>query len=248
MRKYFCLFLIGLLPFASCTKEGGSAAEAVSSGKGGSLARFTIANGRLFVAEDYHIKVFDITNAALPVLKNSIARTANTKLETLFVFRNNLFVGGTDGMFIYDISSPDNPVLKGSALHLRSCDPVVANDSVSYVTLRGGTLCGTASPGLYVYDVKNISQPIQKHFMALDAPYGLGLTDTTLYVCLADKGLQVINVKEAYKPRSIKTITGESFTDVICHNDLLIAWVKTGISIYSIAQREHPVKLGTVPD
>lgn len=249
MRNYLLTFIVCLCLVVSCTKQDGSGSgpdATGGSGKGGSLARFTIANGRLFVAEDYSIKVFDVTNPASPVYKTAINRSANTRLETLFSFKNNLFVGGTDGMFIYDISKPDEPSLTGSAVHLRSCDPVVANDTVSFVTLRSGTACGTAKAGLYVYDVKNLSQPIEKSYVSLTAPYGLGLTDTTLYVCLGEEGLQVFNVKDAYNPKSIEVITGESFTDVICYNDLLITWVKTGISIYSIAERENPVKLGFV--
>jgi len=237
---FFCLM--------SCSKDGGAADSnsGTGSGKGGSLARFTIANNRLFVVEDYSINVYDITSPRAPVFKKSVYINVSTQLETVFPYNNNLFVGGTDGMFIYDITNPDNPVLKGSALHLRSCDPVVANDSVSYVTLRGGTRCGTANPGLYVYDVKNIMQPSQKKYLQMPTPYGLSLHDTTLYVCLADSGLQVLNVKQAYNPVGIKRITGETFTDVISYNNILIAWVKTGIAVYNIAQPQNPVILGFV--
>ena len=91
MYKNLLFLIVSILPFLSCTKEGG-ANQASGSGKGGSLARFAIANGRLFVAEDYQIQVFDVTNAALPVHKKSVYRAVNTKLETLFSYKNNLFV------------------------------------------------------------------------------------------------------------------------------------------------------------
>lgn len=230
-----------------CTKDGGNAENMASgSGKGGSMARFTIANGHLYVAENYSVKVYSLSNASAPKYIKSVHIEDNTILETIFPFKNNLFVGSTDGMYIYDITQPENPTLSGKALHLRSCDPVVANDSVSYVTLRGGTNCGTADPGLYVYDVKNLSQPVQKNYLQIENPYGLSLNDTVLYVCNADKGLKVYNVKNAYAPVLKTTILNDHFTDAISYNNTLITWVKTGIAVFDISAPESPVKLGFI--
>ena len=44
-------------------------------------------------------------------------------------------------MQIYDNSQPEIPLTSSSFFHATSCDPVVANDSMAYVTLRTGNTC-----------------------------------------------------------------------------------------------------------
>jgi hypothetical protein len=245
MQKLIPLF-IGIL-LLGCSKNGAdTGASTGGSGKGGSLARFAVANNRLYVVEDRQIKVFNYANPLQVIQTGTVNITMNTQMETAFIFKNLLYVGARDGMFIYNLNNPDNPMLEGTATHLRSCDPVVANDTVSYVTLRGGTTCGTASPGLYTYNVKNIKAPIQTNYTALPTPWGLGLNDKTLYVCLADSGLQVVNIGSAYQPQMINRIKTDIFYDVIVYQNHLLAFVKNGIGIYDISNANNPVKLGFV--
>ncbi len=49
-----------------------------------------------------------------------------------------MFLGSTNGMYIYDISAPDTPKYVSELQHVTSCDPVVVDDKYAYVTLRGG--------------------------------------------------------------------------------------------------------------
>ena len=61
---------------------------------------------------------------------------------------NRLFIGSQTGMFIYNLSNPDNPVQDGQFNHVRSCDPVIADEKYAYVTLRSGSCqrCVEACP------------------------------------------------------------------------------------------------------
>ena len=48
------------------------------------------------------------------------------QVETIYPFKDKLFIGSNNGMYIYDInSSPGNPVKVGEFTHARSCDPVL---------------------------------------------------------------------------------------------------------------------------
>ena len=134
--KSFLLILAVALCF-SCTKESGSGADVTnSSGTGGSLAKFTIVGNNLYLVDDISLKVFNIANPASAVLRNTV--NLRFGVETIYPYKDKLFIGAMDGMYIYSIADPDVPVLLGEARHTRSCDPVVANDSIAFVTLKIG--------------------------------------------------------------------------------------------------------------
>ena len=57
-------------------------------------------------------------------------------VETIFPFKDKLFIGSQNGMFVYNINNADNPSLVGQFSHVQSCDPVIADDDYAYVTLR----------------------------------------------------------------------------------------------------------------
>jgi hypothetical protein len=139
------------------------------------------------------------------------------------------------------VSDPSNPQQVGEARHARSCDPVVANDSMAFVTLKGSTRCGPAVSGLYVHDIRNIFNPTLIKTVPMPDPEGLGLDGSTLYVCCGSEGLKVLNVTDPSNPTQIRTVTGAYFKDVIPYGNLLICYVSTGIMLYDISDATNPV-------
>ncbi len=66
--RYFIAAFVAFLFFA-CSKEGVSADAASGTGKGGSLARFTISGNHLYLADYSTLEVYDISDATHPVKK-----------------------------------------------------------------------------------------------------------------------------------------------------------------------------------
>ncbi|HKZ66869.1 MAG TPA: hypothetical protein VJ111_10955 [Chitinophagaceae bacterium] len=245
-KNLFSAGLFLLLIAVSCTKDGGkSAADSPGTGTGGSLARFTIAANHLYLADYNTIEVYGLADAANPVKKTSV-NIGGFGVETIYPYMDKLFIGSRDGMFIYSITNPSNPVKLGEARHVRSCDPVVANDTIAYVTLQGGSACGPAQDGLYIYDIKEITAPVQKSLFPISAPLGLGLKDSVVFVCRGSSGLSLINVKNPSSPKLMYTVDDGDFKDVIPYDELLICYVSTGLQIYDISNLNKIVKVGTV--
>lgn len=216
------------------TNESGTGADSGggNTGKGGSLAKFTISGNYLYIVDQSGLKVYDITNPLATKHTNEIQ--VGFGVETIFPFKDKLFIGSRDGMYIYSLEDPAKPVKLGEARHVRSCDPVVANDTVSYVTLRGGSPCGPAEDGLYIYDIKNLEKPVQKSFLSIGTPLGLGLQDTVVFVCREEAGLTAVNVKMPAYPKIMYTLTDASYKDVIPYDDLLICYTSTGLLLYDL--------------
>jgi hypothetical protein len=236
------LFLLSLI--VACTKDGGNAADSPGTGTGGSLARFTIAANHLYLADYSTIEVYDLADPADPVKKTSV--NVGFGVETIYPYLDKLFIGSRDGMFIYSIADPANPVKLGEAHHVRSCDPVIANNTIAYVTLQGGSPCGPAEDGLYIYDIINITAPVQKSLFPISTPLGLGLKDSVVFVCRGGSGLSLVNVKNPSSPKLMYTVNDGNFKDVIPYDNLLICYVSTGLQVYDISNLEKIVKIGTV--
>ncbi len=247
--KFTIFILLGvIISVLSCTKTGttsdASAPANNGVGTGGSLARFVIVEDYLYIADESDVKVFDISNNGLPVEKDPVYTGGG--IETIFSYDNNLFLGSTNGMFIYSLENPAKPTLTGLAQHLRSCDPVVANDSFAFVTLRGGTPCGSATDGLYVYNIQDITNPVQVSLLEMSTPSGLALNGNIVYVCRQTNGMSVINANKTAEPVMVKTIEEADFRDAIVYNQLLICYVSTGIRLYDISVADNPVFISSV--
>lgn len=246
MRKNIFYLLIGFSLLNSCTKDSaGFASE--SAGAGGSTARFTIAGNFLYVVDHTSLKAFDISNTTVaPVLKSTTNIGVN--IETIFPYQDKLFIGSSFSMHIFSLSNPEKPTRLAQADYIirMSCDPVVAKDSTAYATLNGTGPCGGGLSQLVVYDIKNITAPILKTTLPLSGPYGLGISDSALYVCDGVSGLLVYNISNTYAPQLRSTITGATFYDVIPYGNLLICQVSTGIELYDITNRLQPQFLSRI--
>ena len=222
-----------------CEKSSDGASAASSTGKGGSLAKFTIIGNYVYAVSSHYLYTIDISDPAHPAKVNQTQLSFD--METIYPYKNKLFIGSKTGLYIYSVDTASSPRLIGEAKHGRSCDPVVANDSVSYSTLKGSTFCGPATSGLYVHDIKNLNAPVLKKLIPLNDPVGLGMADSALYVCNNTGGLKVYDIKDAYAPLEKMTIPGSGFVDVIPFDNLLICWINGGINIYDITNQLQPV-------
>ena len=245
MKKNVIIILSIVLLLNSCSKESASN-NASSSGAGGSTARFTIAGNFLYVVDNTSIKAFDISNpAAAPVLKSTT--NVGVNIESIFPYQDKLFIGSSLSMYIYSLANPGQPAKLAKADYLvrMSCEPVVAKDSTTYSTLNTTGPCGGSISRLAVFDIKDITKPILKTTIPLVNPGGLGISDSALYVC-DGPGLKVYNIRYTYAPLLLRTITGETFFDVIPYGNILICQVSNGIALYNISTRHQPVFLSKV--
>lgn len=245
MYKYRLIIVVMLLLGAAsvlvgCAKDSASTqASTPSTGKGGSLARFTIARDHLYTVSNGMLHTYSLENGAAPRKLGYVPITWD--VETIYPYDKYLFLGSRAGLFIYSIDTASAPRLVGQASHARACDPVVANDSVAFVTLKGGTACGPATSGLYVHNIKNITKPQLMKTVALPDPVGLGLQDNILYVSCGNGGLKVFNVSKPYEPVLLDTKKDGMYVDVIPYNEILICFVHDGIILYDITKPAEPV-------
>ncbi|HNI44886.1 MAG TPA: hypothetical protein PK230_09345, partial [Chitinophagales bacterium] len=204
----------------------------VSTGVGGSMARFTIPqnSNQLYVATISTLKTFDISNLSQPTQGGNINLGWN--IETIYPFKDKLMIGSQTGMFIYDISVPTSPSYISQFNHAKACDPVVASGNYAYVTLREGNMCGAAGDELDVVDISNIYQPTLAKTYPMDGPYGLGVDNNTLFVCDGESGLKIYNSTDPLNLVSIKTYKDIQATDVIPYSNLLLMIGEDGFYQY----------------
>ncbi|MFT4092990.1 MAG: hypothetical protein QM640_05070 [Niabella sp.] len=142
--KKLLLITLGMLPIlyvASCSKDGNSNTNAA----GGSTARMAISGNYLYIVTTQQLYTYDISDPSGTVLLNN-TYIGWGDVETIFPYRDKLFIGSQTGMYVFDISDPQFPREQGQVEHFRACDPVVANNNYAYVTLRStNNSCGAVT-------------------------------------------------------------------------------------------------------
>jgi hypothetical protein len=206
---------------------GGKSGSVAPHGMGGSMARFTIASDRLYTVGDNDLDVFNITNAENPV--NVSRKSLGWNIETIYPFMNKLFIGSRTGMFIYNISNPDNPVQEGQFTHVSSCDPVIADQQYAYVTLRSGTTCQGFTNQLEILNISNFGSPSLVKIYQLTSPHGLSKDGNTLFICDGRDGLKVYNATNVQNLQLIKHVGDMETYDVIAWNNNALVVAKDGL-------------------
>ena len=213
----------------SSTSLGGSAAPV--TGIAGSMARFSIVNNYLYAVNISSINVLDISTANDPQLRNTVG--AGWNIETIYPFKNKLFLGSSSGMFIFDISNPLAPAREGSVAHFRACDPVVADNTYAFVTLRGGTPCQGVNNELDVINVQNVMSPQLVKTYGLTNPHGLAKDGDLLFICDGSDGLKVYNTSNVFSLQLLDRVKNIETYDVIAWNNRLLVVAKGGLYQYN---------------
>lgn len=241
-------FTLIMVCFIGCSAEkSADVSPSGQTGTGGSMARFAIVGDALYCVLPDKLQVYDISMPSNPVAQNTVL--LNVGLETIFPYKNNLFIGANDGMYIFDNQQPQSPVLLSRYTHVQSCDPVVVQGNYAYVTLRGGITCRrfTLQSSLDVVDIVDLKKPQLVHTQNMQSPYGLGVDGNQLFVCEGDNGLKIFDISTPTQPKLQHTLADVKSFDVIPLNKVLLVTGDGGFLQYSYEKEGEMTLLSKIP-
>lgn len=217
------------------------------NGTGGSLARFTLMDHYLYTVDNSNLRVFDVKNEAKPDQVNTT--TIGWNIETIFPYKNNLFIGSQNGMFIYDASNPLQPTQLAVFQHAQACDPVVVAGDLAYVTLHDGTECQNFNNQLDIIDIKDLKNPTLLKTHPMHHPFGLSVIGNTIYLCEDNQGLKVFNAQDYNKLDLQSHLDHFQAYDVIALADVNRAIVigKNGLYQFDITNPAKLKELSRIP-
>jgi len=238
MKRIIIIIFVVFAFSYSCVKDDGESGVSTGgdqAGQAGSMAKFSINNNHLYVINKSKLKTYDISNASQPQLINDL--TVNFGIETVFTLGEHLFIGSVNGLYIYDVSDPNNIKFLSYYQHITSCDPVVANDSLAFVTLNSSASCwwNNGANRLDVLSIENKIDPELLSSVNMASPKGLGIKDHYVYVCNESQGLSVFDFSNPYNLSEVANISGIYSYDVIIRDNLLYLIGKDGLFQYDIS-------------
>jgi hypothetical protein len=245
---YLVFYKSGGAFLADVNASGASSGVSGSGvGIGGSMARFGIKGNVLYMVDNNTMKIFDISNKTAPYKMNEFY--AGSNIETMFLTEKNMFLGTTTGMIIYDLTLSTAPIQQGFFTHARSCDPVIVDDTLAYITLRSGTRCGGNLNTLDVVNIKDITRPTTVMSYPLTDPHGLGKDGNLLFICDGFAGLKIFDASD---PKMIMghllyTYPKINAYDVIPIGKVLVMIGDNGLYQYNYSSVQNITLMSTIP-
>jgi hypothetical protein len=230
--------------FASSSYSADKSSSTATGGIGGSMARFTIVNDYMYTVGQSDLSILSISNNADPVIVGT--QRIGMNIETIYPFKDKLFIGSSAGMFIYNITSPSRPARESEFSHARACDPVIADDNYAYVTLRTGSWCAGTTNTLDVIDIANITSPRLVKTYQLKNPHGLSKDGDLLFICDGTDGLKLYNASNVSDLKLLDHVKDLETYDVIAWNKLLMVVSRTGLHQYDYSDGKTMRLLSTI--
>lgn len=227
----FCAIGFGSCENSTTQSASNSNGNGNNSGHSGSLARFAIADHYLYTVDKTTLRLFDLEGRNAKFI-NEIPVGFN--IETIFVRENTLFLGSSNGVHIYDISTRTAPQHLSTYQHIVSCDPVVADAFYAYSTLSTGRPnCMRGANLLDIIDISDLTHPNRVFSVPLSNPGGLGLLgNNRLVVC--DNGIKLLDITNPRQPVLLQTVTTERPFDIIPFKERFVAVVPGGLTNFAV--------------
>ncbi len=206
------------------------AAAAATTGTAGSEARFATVGNWLYATDLYELNVIDVADAANP--QAAKRQLLSGYAETVYPVKNNLFIGTTTGMGVFDIQDPANPKAVSWRGHWRGCDPVIADGNYAYLTLHNGSICGGVLNELDIYDITDLSAPVRVKSYPLNGPHGLSKDGNLLFICDGNAGLKIYDATNPPDIKLVGQVPGINAYDVITLNGIAYVDAKDGLYQY----------------
>lgn len=238
------IYLILLMILVQACSMSKDEETTTTTGEGGSLARFTIVNDHLYIVGESTLSTYALSgNNLAPELVNQAQLGFGA--ETIFPYGNSLLLGTQDGMYIYDITTPSTPVQVKLFQHIRSCDPVVAENGYAYITLNASNQrCWRGLNEMQIVDIHNLNDPFLKQTYTMGSPKGLDIHNDTLFVC--DNGLKILDVSDKSYIHELSYLPDVVANDVIYTQGRLLLIGDYGFNQYAISS-SGITKLSSIP-
>jgi hypothetical protein len=217
------------------------------TGVGGSMARFMLNEEYLYViAIPSRLKTVDVASASQMSIIDSVDVPRN--METLFRLGDNLFVGTTTGLLIFDLVNPQKPNQISSYDHITACDPVVVDGQYAYITTRTGTMCANGQNLLEVIDISSVNNPFLVKSYPMFNPHGLGVDGNLLFVCDGATGLKIYDKTDPLEIITHQVAHYPDFDtyDVIPLNDILMLVGEGGIYQYNYSAPGNIIQISHI--
>lgn len=234
--------------FFGAKSNGVGGGNGSTFGIGGSMARFGLYKDYLYTVDNsilYTFKIDDLENPEEVEQKN-----IGWNIETMFIYNDHLFFGTTNGMLVFSLEIEQSPKYINQYSHITSCDPVVIQDDIAYVTLHDGGACGRSVNQLDVLKMSNNygSLSLQKSY-PLANPYGLGIDGDLLFICDGDAGLKVFDASDPMQISSHKLAEFPDINtyDVIPVNNYLFMIGNGGFYLYDYNDIQNITLLSKIP-
>jgi len=218
---------------------------ATPTGKGGSMARFNIINDYMYSVDRSNLQVFDIQTPSTPKPWSKI--NLGWDIETIYPFKDKLFIGSMTGMYIYDISTPWNPRYISEFRHASACDPVVADDRYAYVTLRSGNRCNGIQNQLDIIDIGNLLNPKLIKSYPMQEPAGLGIDGSSLFICDGIAGLKVFDRQDPLEFKLLDWKSDLHTYDIIPMGAYALVVGNDGLYQYDYSNPNNLILLSKIP-
>lgn len=232
-----------LLPNSSALSNS-SFIGGLPTGIAGSMARFALMNNYLYAVGDAQLRVFNIAEANNPVMANTV--NLNWGIETIYPFKDKLFIGSNTGMFIFNTTNPAAPVQLSQFTHARVCDPVIADSNYAFITLRDGTKCSGYLNELDIVDISNLYSPVLLKKFDMTNPHGLSKDGNLLFICDGKDGLKIFDASDLNKLQLIKQFKDMETYDVIAWNGLATVVATDGLYQFSYADVKNIKQLSKI--
>lgn len=223
----------------------GANGAAGATGTGGSMARFTLYDNYLYTVSQSDLLVFNVKTLNKPTQQAKI--NLGWGIETIFPYKDKLFIGSNTGMYIFDNKNPEKPERLSIFQHARACDPVVVHNDIAYVTLRTGW-CGASPNQLDVVNVSNLSSPSLIKSYQMQQPAGLAIDFPNLFICESQYGLKSFDASSATNITLQQHIEKINAYDVIpLEGKHLLMVGKDGLYQYDTSNPKSLKQLSVIP-
>jgi hypothetical protein len=239
----------GFMPSSVSAEFSGSNGAKSSAGINGSMSRFALYDKYLYCVINYQMQIFDLSGEK-PVKVSGQDENYVGNVETIFSYKENMFLGMPTGMSIYSVKDPTRPERCATITHVLGCDPVVVDNDLAYITVHSGNFCGQNNDELFIVDVKDVYHPKQLVSFTMVNPKGLGIDGEKQTLFLCDDGLKVFKIGD--NPQTlisgqIAHIKGMDGFDLIPYGNVLMMIADDGLYQYDYSNLQALKKLSVIP-
>lgn len=204
-----------------------SSSGGTTNSTAGSMARFALMDNYMYTVGTTYMNLFNTTDASSPSFLKKIYIGEN--IETVFPFKDNLFIGSTGGLSIYSVANRDTAVLLSTYGHIQSCDPVITDGTYAYVTLYAGAKCGGTANQMDVVDVSRLTGLSLIKSYPFTQPKGLSKDGNLILLCDSGDGVKILDASDPNDIKVIKRIGGIDAYDIIAGDGIALVSATDGL-------------------